>query len=37
VNIPATVGANSAYIGFTGGTSTATAIESILDWTYTTP
>jgi hypothetical protein len=37
VNIPAIVGANTAYVGFAGGTSTATAIQSIVDWTYTTP
>jgi hypothetical protein len=37
VNIPAIVGVNTAYIGFTGGTGAATSIQSILDWTYTTP
>jgi hypothetical protein len=35
VNIPATVGGNTAYVGFTGATSgTATATQNILDWVY---
>jgi hypothetical protein len=35
VNIPLTVGGSTAYVGFTGSTSnTATAGQSILDWTY---
>jgi hypothetical protein len=37
VDIPSIVGANTAYIGFTGGSGGSTAIQSILDWTYTTP
>ena len=36
INIPATVGSNTAYVGFTGGTSKLTAIQEILDWTYVT-
>ena len=36
VNIPSTVGANTAYAGFTGGTGGLTAIQEILDWTYVT-
>jgi hypothetical protein len=35
INIPATVGGNTAYVGFTGGTGGATAIQEILNWTYT--
>jgi hypothetical protein len=34
INIPGTVGSNSAYVGFTGGTGGLTAIQEILDWTY---
>jgi len=33
VNIPALVGGNSAYVGFTGGTGSLTAIQDILTWT----
>ena len=33
VNIPATVGASTAYFGFTGGTGNATATQTVLDWT----
>jgi hypothetical protein len=36
INIPATVGSNTAYVGFTGATSKLTAIQEILDWTYVT-
>jgi hypothetical protein len=36
VNIPSTVGANTAYIGFTGGTGGSTAIQNIKTWTFTT-
>jgi len=35
VNIPATVGGNSAYVGFTGGTGGVTAIQDILSWSST--
>jgi hypothetical protein len=35
VNIPGTVGANTAYVGFTGGTGGYTANQSVLTWTYT--
>ena len=35
VNIPGTVGANTAFVGFTGGTGGYTANQSILTWTYT--
>jgi hypothetical protein len=37
INIPAIVGANTAYAGFTAGTYEAAANQSILNWTYTTP
>ncbi len=36
INIPATVGGNTAYAGFGGGTGGETAIQQILDWTYST-
>jgi hypothetical protein len=36
INIPSTVGANTAFVGFTGGTGGLTAIQEILDWTYVT-
>jgi Legume lectin domain len=35
VNIPQAVGGDTAYIGFTAGTWTETAIQNILSWTYT--
>jgi Domain of unknown function (DUF1929)/Chitobiase/beta-hexosaminidase C-terminal domain/Bacterial lectin/PKD domain len=35
VNIPAAVGANTAYAGFTGGTGEATAKQEVITWTYT--
>jgi hypothetical protein len=35
VNIPSTVGANTAYAGFTGGTGGMTATQDILSWTFT--
>jgi Legume lectin domain len=35
VNIPGTVGANTAFVGFTGGTGGLTANQSVLTWTYT--
>lgn len=34
VNIPSTVGGNTAYIGFTGGTGGSTATQQIITWTY---
>jgi hypothetical protein len=34
INIPATVGNNGAYMGFTGSTSSLTATQDILTWTY---
>ncbi len=35
INIPATVGGNTAYVGFTGGTGGLTATQDILTWSYT--
>jgi hypothetical protein len=35
VNIPSTVGANTAFVGFTGGTGGQTATQEILTWTFT--
>ena len=35
INIVSTIGANSAYVGFTGGTGGDTAIQDILNWTMT--
>ena len=34
INIPATVLANTAYVGFTGGTGGSVATQNILSWTY---
>jgi len=34
VNIPVAVGGNTAYLGFTGGTGTDTAIQAIQTWTF---
>jgi len=34
INIPSTVGSNTAYVGFTGGTGGLTATQAILTWTY---
>jgi Legume lectin domain/Chitobiase/beta-hexosaminidase C-terminal domain/Fn3 associated len=36
INIPATVGGNTAYVGFTGGTGGSTATQEILTWSYGT-
>ncbi len=35
INIPATVGANTAFVGFTAGTGGLSATQNILDWNYT--
>jgi predicted RecA/RadA family phage recombinase len=35
IDIPGTVGANTAYVGFTGGTGVQTATQEIIDWSYT--
>ncbi len=34
INIPGTVGSNTAYFGFTGGTGKATSTQQILSWSY---
>ncbi len=34
INIPATVGGDTAYVGFTGATGGETATQQILTWTY---
>jgi hypothetical protein len=34
VNIPSSVGANTAYVGFTGSTGGLTSTQNILDWTF---
>ena len=36
INIPATVGGNTAFVGFTAGTGGSTAIQEIVTWTYST-
>jgi hypothetical protein len=35
VNIPAAVGGNTAYVGFTGGSGSRSAVQQVLTWTYT--
>jgi Legume lectin domain/Chitobiase/beta-hexosaminidase C-terminal domain len=35
IDIPSTVGADTAYVGFTGGTGGSTAIQNIKTWTFT--
>ncbi len=37
INIPQSIGNNTAYAGFTAGTGGQTAIQNILDWTLTNP
>jgi hypothetical protein len=34
INIPSTVGANTAYAGFTAGTGGLSSVQTILNWTY---
>ncbi len=34
VNIPATVGGNTAFVGFTGGTGSCVSNQNILSWNY---
>jgi hypothetical protein len=34
VNIPSNVGGSTAYVGFTGSTGAKTAIQNILNWSY---
>jgi hypothetical protein len=35
INIPATIGSNTAYPGFAGGTGGYTAVQDIITWTFT--
>jgi hypothetical protein len=37
VNIPSVVGSNTAYVGFTGGTGSNTAVQQVTSWTYLVP
>jgi hypothetical protein len=34
INIPSTVGSNTAFVGFTGGVGGSTAIQEIITWSY---
>ena len=34
INIPVTVGGNTAYVGFTGATGGSTSTQQILSWTF---
>ena len=34
INIPAIVGGNTAYVGFTGGTGGLTSSQKLTSWTY---
>jgi hypothetical protein len=34
INIPATVGGNTAFVGFTAGTGGQTATQEVIPWTY---
>ena len=34
INLPQTIGSNTAYVGFTGGTGGLTASQKILTWTF---
>jgi hypothetical protein len=34
INIPATVGGTTAYVGFTGATGGQSALQNVLSWTY---
>ena len=34
IDIPSTVGGNTAFVGFTGGTGGSTAIQEIITWSY---
>jgi hypothetical protein len=36
INIPSTIGSNTAYVGFTGSTGTLTASQKIMTWSYYT-
>jgi len=34
IDIPSNVGGNTAYVGFTAGTGSSTAVQEILNWTF---
>jgi hypothetical protein len=34
INVPATVGANTAFVGFTGGAGGLSATQQIVQWTF---
>jgi len=34
INIPATIGSNTAYVGFTGGSGSTSSSQKMLAWTY---
>ena len=34
INIPATIGGNTAYVGFTGGSGSSSASQKVLNWTF---
>jgi hypothetical protein len=34
INIPATVGANTAFVGFTAATGGTVSTQDVLSWTY---
>lgn len=36
INIPSTIGSNTAYVGFTGGTGGLSSSQKLISWTYTT-
>ena len=36
MNIPSTIGSNTAYVGFTGGTGGLSSSQKLISWTYTT-
>jgi hypothetical protein len=37
INIPHVIGSNTAYVGFSAGTGSSSAVQTILDWTLTNP
>jgi len=37
VNLPTTLDGNTAYVGFTGASGSHSAIQRVLNWTYTNP
>jgi len=37
INIPHTLGSNTAYVGFTASSGDGTAVQNIMDWVFTNP